>query len=95
MGILRGIYDEDQEFLPHIFWKTIDNIPDQLLFKWIERMLTIRGLLLGTDYLRVCGIQFDYRQYQSWTIKQKRSVAMDLVKNWHEVELHYEIQTQF
>ena len=91
MGILRDIYDEDQEFLPHIFWKTIDNIPDQELFLWVERMLANQQLLMGKDYLRVVGIQFDYRKFKKWTKKQKRSIAMDLVKNWYDVELRHEL----
>lgn len=91
MAILRDIYDEDQEFLPNIFWKTIDNIPDQELFKWGERMLANQDLLMGKDYLTLVGIQFDYRIKKSWTKKQKRRVAMDLVKNWYHVELRYEL----
>lgn len=91
MGILRDIYDEDQEFLPHIFWKTIDNLPDEVLFIWVERMLANQQLLMGKDYLRVVGIQFDYRKFKKWTKKQKRSIAMDLVKNWYDVELRHEL----
>lgn len=91
MGILRDIYDEDQEFLPHIFWKTIDNIDNDTLFIWVERMLSNKNLLMGQDYLRVVGIQHDYREHQKWTKKQKRSIAMDLVRNWYDVELRHEL----
>jgi hypothetical protein len=90
MGILNGIYLEDQEFLPNIFWKTIDNLPNEELFDWVERMLSMQSLLLGKDYLRVVGIQHDYRQFKKWTKKQKRSIAMDLIKHWNEVEERYE-----
>lgn len=92
MGILRGIYDEDQEFLPNIFWKTIDIIDDDTLFIWVERMLSNKELLMGLDYLRVISIQHQYRQFHQWTRKQKRSIAMDLVKHWYDVELRYELQ---
>lgn len=91
MGILRDIYDEDQEFLPHIFWKTIDNIPDDTLFIWVERMLSNKDLLMGKDYLRVVGIQHDYRRFQKWTKKQKRSIAVDLVRHWYDVEFRHEL----
>lgn len=91
IGILRDIYDEHDEFLPHIFWKTIDNLPDETLFIWVERMLSIRNLLLGKDYLRVVGIQHDYRLYHKWTKKQKRSIAIDLIKHWYQVELRSEL----
>lgn len=91
MGILRDIYDEDQEFLPHIFWKTIDYIPDDTLFIWVERMLSNKDLLMGKDYLRVVGIQHDYRRFQKWTKKQKRSIAVDLVRNWYDIELRHEL----
>lgn len=90
IGILHDIYLEDQEYLPNIFWKTIDNLPNETLFLWVERMLSIQSLLLGKEYLRVIGIQHDYRQFHKWTKKQKRSIAMDLIKNWDQVQLENE-----
>lgn len=91
IGILHDIYQEDNEFLPNIFWKTIDNLPNETLFNWVERMLSIRNLLLGQDYLRVVGIQHTFRVYKTWTVKQKRSIAMDLIKNWYTVEMYSEL----
>lgn len=91
LGILRDIYDEDQEFLPGLFWKTIDNLPDETLFLWVERMLANEKLLMGKDYLRVVDIQHTYKLSHKWTKKQKRSIAMDLVRNWYDVELRHEL----
>lgn len=91
MGRLREVYDIDPYNLPNNFWYTIDHLPNDTVFMWVERLLKIQGLLLGKDYLRVVGIQHDYRRYKSWTQKQKRSVMMDLIKYWYEVEFRYEI----
>ncbi len=91
IGILHDIYQEDKQFLPSIFWNTIDNLPNETLFNWVERMLSIRNLLLGQDYLRVVGIQHQFRQYKTWTDTQKRSIAMDLIKNWYTVEMYSEL----
>jgi len=91
MGRLRVIYDNDPINLPYKFWHTIDQIPNETVFAWVERLLKIQGLLLGNDFVRVSGIQFDYRQYKNYTTKQKRSIMMDLVKNWYDVEFWYEI----
>lgn len=91
MGRLRDIYDNDPINLPYNFWRTIDQLPNEIVFVWVERMLQIQGLLLGNDFVRVSGIQFDYRQYKDYTPKQKRSIIMDLVKNWYDVEFWYEL----
>ena len=91
MGRLREIYDVDPYNLPNNFWNTIDQLPNEVVFMWVERLLKIQGLLFGKDYLRVVGIQYQYRQYKLYTQKQKRSIIMDLVKHWYEVELRYEL----
>jgi hypothetical protein len=91
MGRLRELYDRDPYNLSNNFWYTIDNLPNDTVFMWVERLLKIEGLLLGKDYLRVVGIQHDYRQFRNWTTKQKRSIMMDLIKHWYEVEFRYEL----
>jgi hypothetical protein len=88
---LRDIYDENPDCLPWIFWKTIDNLPDDQLFNWVERLLEIKNCIQGNDYIRVIDIQHQYRKYKLWTIKQKRSIAMDLIKNWYDVEFRFEL----
>jgi hypothetical protein len=91
MGRLRELYDIDPYKLPNNFWLTIDELPNEVVFMWVERLLQIQGLLLGKDYLRVVGIQHDYRQYKSYTKKQKRSIMMDLIQHWYDVEFRYEL----
>jgi len=61
MGRLRELYDIDRYDLPRNFWHTIDELPDELVFSWVERLLSIPGLLLGKDFIRVQGIQHQYR----------------------------------
>lgn len=87
---LKNVYDQNPHDLPWVFWNIIDNLPNEKLFEFVERMLSIRGLILGQDYIRITGIQHQYRQFKLWTPKQKRSIAMDLIKNWYEVEFDFE-----
>lgn len=85
---LKRIHQSGNEFnLPSDFWNTIDQLPNDQLFYFVERMLKIKGLLLGNDFVRVSNINHQYRQYKNWTIKQKRSITMDLIKHWYYVEL--------
>lgn len=88
---LKQIHSNGNEFsLPSHFWNTIDQLPNDQLFYFVERMLKIRGLLLGNDFIRVSSINHQYRQYKTWTTKQKRSITMDLIKNWYFVEFSLE-----
>lgn len=91
MGRLRVIYDNDPINLPYNFWNTIDQIPNETVFAWVERMLAIPGLVLGQDYIRTTGIQFQYRQIKKYTTKQKRRLMIDLTSHWYDVELRYEL----
>jgi len=91
MGELRIIYDRDPINLPNIFWNTIDNIPNDTVFTWCERMLEVPRLVLGQDYIRTTGIQFHYRQHKMYTTKQKRRLMIDLVSHWYDVEFRYEL----
>ena len=91
MGRLRELYDTDPYNLPNNFWYTIDELPNDIVFVWIERLLKIDCLLLGKDYLRVVDIQHQYRLYKSYTQKQKRSIMIDLIKHWYDVEFRYEL----
>lgn len=88
---LQSIWLEDQHALPSIFWHTIDHLNNDELFVWVERLLQIRNAVQGQDYLRVTGIQHQYRLRNSWSIKQKRSIAIDLIKHWDQVELRQEL----
>ena len=88
---LRIHYDRDQFDLSKHFWDTIDCLDNQQVFYWVERMLHIRHLLQGKDYIRVVGIQHQYREIQKWTKKQKRSIVFDLIKNWYEIEFVCEL----
>ena len=89
---LKEVYDKENHFdLPKHFWNTIDNLPNDQVFYFVERMLKIKGLLLGNDFYRVSNIQHQFRQYKTWTVKQKRSIVMDLIKNWYYVEFDFEL----
>jgi len=82
MGLLQDIYLEDPIHLPGIFWNTIDDLPNQEIFRWTERLLNKRDALLGNDYLTVVGIQHTYRRTETYTVKQKRRLVMELLPNW-------------
>ena len=90
MGILRQIYDRNPLNLPKQVWDYIDQLPDQFVFNWIERLLKTQ-VLKGKDHERVANINFWYREHKSYTKKQKRSIMIDLIRYWYDVEIKYNI----
>lgn len=91
MTLLQDIYLEDKTHLPNIFWNTIDDLPESEVFRWTERLLNDKNLLMGNDYLTVVGIQHTYRRFEKYTIKQKRRLVMELLQYWDQVTFMSEL----
>ncbi len=91
MAILRRIYDINPDKLPKLFWDYIDSVPEQVVFYWTERLLNAQGLLLGHDFMKVSDINFWYRQKKFYTETQQRYLMIELIKNWYDLEIRYEI----
>ena len=71
------------------FWYIIDRLDNNDLLKWSER-LTKTKQLQGYDFVRTCNILFEYKK-SGWSLKQKRSCAMQVIKHWDVLSYKYEL----
>jgi hypothetical protein len=73
------------------FWYIIDHLENDKLITWCERLLKIKGLIQGNSYIMMTNMINDHvRLGIELSTKQKRWLAMSLLRNWDNISFHYE-----
>jgi hypothetical protein len=80
---------KNDKLLDTDFWYIVDHLENEKLYTWGMRMLKKKWIVQGTNFIKVCGILTEYEESKSWTIKQKRYLAMMIISNWDDVSLDY------
>lgn len=80
---------ENEKLLDRDFWYIIDHLENDKLYLWGMRMLKKKWIIQGTNFMKVCGVLTEYEESKSWTLKQKRFLAMLIITNWDDVSLEY------
>jgi hypothetical protein len=74
------------------FWEIIKLLPDRDLLLWGDRVCSIKPVIgnpwVPTEWTRICSIIDQVKNRKTkWSDKQRRFVALMIIKYWDDLEL--------